>query len=98
MTTQFCNDYILTLQRYQSKINNSRPLKVSDIVIINEPKMMTLGQPAVGTITKLTKSNLDNRERTATIKIPASKIHKERIITRDVRYIARLECDIPELS
>ena len=57
---------------------------------------MTYGRYAIGSIIKLTKSNLDGQQRTATIKIPASKTYKERIITRDIRYVSLLECDTPK--
>ena len=90
---QFYNDYILTLQTYQRKTCKSRPLKISDLVILNDSKLMTNGRYAIGSLISLTKTRSDNLERTATIKIPATKTHKEKFVTRDVRYLARLECD-----
>ena len=90
---QFYNDYILTLQTYQTKTCKSRPLKISDLVILNDSKLMHNGRYAIGSVINLTKSRGENRERTATIKLPATKTYKEKILTRDVRYLARLECD-----
>ena len=62
-------------------------------MILNDSKLMQNGRYAIGSVINLTKSRVDNRERTATIKIPATKTYKEKILTRDVRYLARLECD-----
>ena len=56
---------------------------------------MTYGKYAIGSVVGLTKSPLDNKERSAKLKIPATKTHRERHLTRDVRYLSRLECDIP---
>ena len=90
---QFYNDYVLALQAYQQKSSRSRPLKEKDICIINDSKLVENGKVAIGSIIKLTRSKLDGQPRSATIRIPPSKIHKERILTRDVRTLARLECD-----
>ena len=38
---QFYNDYVLTLQKYHARTTNTRALKISDIVLINDPKLMT---------------------------------------------------------
>ena len=57
---------------------------------------MTNGRYAIGSVISLTISRSDNLERTATIKIPATNTHKQKFVTRDVRYLARFECDLLE--
>ena len=90
---QFYNDYVLALQAYWQKGSHSRPLKENYICIINDSKLVENGKFAIRSIIKLTKSKLDEQPRSATIRIPPCKTHKERMLTRDVRTLARLECD-----
>ena len=61
--------------------------------MIDDQKLIHLGRYCLGIITKLSISNLDKKSRSATIKIPESAYSKERYITRDVRLLARIECD-----
>ena len=95
---QFYNDYIDTLQKYKFKDKICRQLKVDDICLINDEKLSTNGRYAIGRITSLTYSKLDNLARTATLKIPASKTTKEKYVSRDIRKLCLLELNDSETS
>ena len=81
------------LQKYPIKTGKTRMLKVGDICLIDDEKLINLGRYCLGIITKLSISNLDKKSRSATINIPESAYSKERYITLDVRLLARIECD-----
>ena len=55
----------------------SKNLRISDVVMLNDEKLMTYGCYAIKSVVNLTKSELDGRERTSTLRIAAIKTHRE---------------------
>ena len=96
---EFYNHYIISLQSFHEKTNNTRELTIGDIVIINDSKLASYSQYPLGKVIGLTHSNIDNKVRSAKMKLIGenSKL-KDKILVRDRKMLTLLEIQSQDIE